>query len=216
MWALILTIVVFLSISGICLGGERSNEAGEIKMLTESEGRLLIQVARDAIKAKLFGLQFQFPEGVPLTLKEKRGTFVTITIGGQLRGCIGHILPVTSIIEGVRENAINAAFRDPRFPPLSREEFDRIKIEVSVLTFPTPLKYKDHQDLLNKLRPNVDGVIIKKGFHQATFLPQVWEQLPEKKEFLTHLCLKAGLEPDAWKQGGLEVQTYQVQAFHEE
>jgi len=217
MWVTLSILLIFsLFFPGQSLGQERSNDMAEVKMLTQSEGRVLIQVARDTIRARLFGLQFQLPEGIPPSLKEKRGTFVTITIDGQLRGCIGHILPVTSIIEGVKENAINAAFRDPRFPPLSRDEFDRIKIEVSVLTFPVPLQYKDAQDLLNKLRPNVDGVIIKKGFHQATFLPQVWEQLPEKKEFLTHLCLKAGLEPDAWKQGSLEVQTYQVQAFHEE
>ena len=116
----------------------------------------------------------------------------------------------------MRVNAINAAFRDPRFPPLSRDELNRIKIEVSILTNPRPLEYKDAQDLLAKLRPGIDGVIIKKGFHEATFLPQVWEQLPRKEDFLTHLCLKAGLDGDAWRRGDLEVSTYQVQAFEEE
>ena len=94
-------------------------------------------------------------------------------------------------------------------------EWERIKIEVSILTDPKPLDYSDADDLLNKLRPGIDGVIIKKGFSQATFLPQVWEQLPDKKEFLTHLCLKAGLDGSEWKRAELEVSTYQVQAFEE-
>jgi AmmeMemoRadiSam system protein A len=120
-----------------------------------------------------------------------------------------------SLIEGIRINAINAAFRDPRFRPLSRKEWEKVKIEISILTEPKPLPYKDADDLLNKIQPGVDGVIIKKGFHQATFLPQVWEQLPAKKDFLTHLCLKAGLDTDAWEKEKLEISTYQVQAFEE-
>ena len=88
-------------------------------------------------------------------------------------------------------------------------------IEISILTEPKSLVYTGGKDLLNKLRPGVDGVIIKKGFHQSTFLPQVWEQLPDKKEFLNHLCLKAGLSGNAWEKGDLEVSTYQVQAFEE-
>ena len=147
---------------------------------------------------------------------ERRGTFVTLTMDGALRGCIGHIIPQESLIEGVRENAINAAFRDPRFRPLSRQEWEKTKIEVSILTEPKSLAYADGEDLLKKLRPGVDGVILKKGYRQATFLPQVWDQLPDKKEFLTHLCLKAGLDGHAWKKDKLEVLVYQVQAFHEE
>ncbi|MFN3533967.1 MAG: AmmeMemoRadiSam system protein A [Desulfatiglandales bacterium] len=185
------------------------------ELLSEEEGRLLLRIARETIKQRLFAERAQIPSEIPPTLRQKKGTFVTITIGGHLRGCIGHILPVEDIIDGVKENAINAAFRDPRFPPLSREEFDKIQIEVSVLTTPKRLEYKGPKDLLEKLRPNVDGVIIKKGTHQATFLPQVWEQLPQKEEFLSHLCMKAGLSPDEWKKGTLEVETYQVQAFHE-
>ena len=140
---------------------------------------------------------------------------MTLTIDGGLRGCIGHIVPRESLIEGIRVNAINAAFRDPRFRPLSRKEWERIKIEISILTEPRPLEYADAEDLLQKIRPGIDGLIIKKGHHQATFLPQVWEQLPDKKEFLTHLCLKAGLIGNEWKKEKLEVQTYQVQAFEE-
>ena len=119
------------------------------------------------------------------------------------------------MLEGIRVNAINAAFRDPRFRPLSREEWKNVKIEISILTDPKQLSYFDAGDLLKKLRPDVDGVIIKKGYHQSTFLPQVWEQLPKKEDFLTHLCLKAGLGGDAWNKGDLDVSTYQVQAFEE-
>ncbi len=189
----------------------------EVKTLTEEQGRYLIKVARKTIENVLLGRTEKEPEdkNLPGVFHERRGTFVTITEDGNLRGCIGHIIPRESIIEGVRVNAINAAFRDPRFRPLSPDELDKIKIEVSILTEPKPLKYKDAQDLLDKLRPGIDGVIIKKGFHEATFLPQVWEQLPGKEDFLTHLCLKAGLDGDAWRRGDLEVSTYQVQAFEE-
>ncbi len=189
----------------------------EVKTLTEEQGRYLIKVARKTIENVLLGRTEKELEdkNLPGVFHERRGTFVTITEDGNLRGCIGHIIPRESIIEGVRVNAINAAFRDPRFRPLSPDELDKIKIEVSILTEPKPLKYKDAQDLLDKLRPGIDGVIIKKGFHEATFLPQVWEQLPGKEDFLTHLCLKAGLDGDAWRRGDLEVSTYQVQAFEE-
>ncbi|MBW2339981.1 MAG: AmmeMemoRadiSam system protein A, partial [Deltaproteobacteria bacterium] len=143
-------------------------------------------------------------------------TFVTVTIDGNLRGCIGHIIPRETLIEGIRENALNAAFRDPRFPPLTQEEFDKIGLEISILTPPQELTYTDAEDLLDKLRPGIDGVIIKKGFNEATFLPQVWEQLPDKREFLTHLCLKAGLSAHSWETEKLQVSIYRVQAFEEE
>jgi AmmeMemoRadiSam system protein A len=187
------------------------------KQLSEEEGRELIKLARNTIEMHLMGRDAPAEKEVEASPKfsEKRGTFVTLTIDGALRGCIGHIVPQESIWEGVKENALNAAFRDPRFPPLSREELDRIKVEVSILTEPQPLKYKDSADLLKRLQKDVDGVIIRKGRHQATFLPQVWEQLPNKEAFLEHLCLKAGLSPDAWRHGDLEVLTYQVQAFEE-
>ncbi|MBW1998156.1 MAG: AmmeMemoRadiSam system protein A [Deltaproteobacteria bacterium] len=193
-------------------------DMAENEKLTEEEGEYLVSLARKTIEERLLNRESPGdPVPVPSgKFKEKRGTFVTLTIDGHLRGCIGHIVPQESVLEGVKVNAVNAAFKDPRFPPLSKEELEKIKIEVSILTDPRPLDYRDAQDLLEKLRPEVDGVIIKKGYHQATFLPQVWEQLPDKKEFLTHLCVKAGLNGDEWKNGDLEVLTYQVQAFEEE
>ncbi len=203
--------------------GEHQITIKEIDMadkdnFTEEDGQYLLSVARKTIEQRLLAEETQEPSEDDISAKfhERRGTFVTLTSGGNLRGCIGHIIPQESLIEGIRVNAINAAFRDPRFPPLTKEEWKSVKIEVSILTDPEPLSYSDAEDLLKKLRPHVDGVIIKRGYHQATFLPQVWEQLPHKYRFLNHLCLKAGLAADAWKKGDLEISTYQVQAFEEE
>ncbi|RJR41799.1 MAG: AmmeMemoRadiSam system protein A [Desulfobacteraceae bacterium] len=186
-------------------------------VLTEEEGKHLLSVARKTIEERLFN-QEKGPssdQSDSPRYKEKRGTFVTLTIEGGLRGCIGHIIPQETLIEGVRINAVNAAFKDPRFRPLTPKEWRNVKIEVSILTDPAPLPYSDAKDLLSELRPGKDGVILKKGFNQATFLPQVWEQLPKSEDFLTQLCYKAGLNGDAWKREKLEILIYQVQAFHE-
>jgi len=197
--------------------GVKEVEMTETAKLTEEEGLYLLDVARKTIEKRLFDRAEQDLEDSDLSPKylEKRGTFVTLNKDGNLRGCIGHILPQEALIDGIRENAINAAFRDPRFNPLSKEEWDSIQIEVSILTEPRPLEYSDVDDLLKKLRPGVDGVILKKGYLQATFLPQVWDQLPDKEEFLTHLCVKAGMDAYSWKKEKLEIMTYQVQAFEE-
>lgn len=185
--------------------------------LTEDDGKHLLGVARKTIHQALFDQKEdkQTEEVLNPVFTEPRGTFATLTINGNLRGCIGHIIPQESLIEGIRINAINAAFRDPRFAPLTREEWENVKIEISILTYPKPLSFSDADDLLEKLRPGTDGVIIKKGICEATFLPQVWDQLPEKEHFLTHLCLKAGLKSDEWRKGDIKVSTYQVQAFEE-
>ncbi len=187
------------------------------KWLSEDEGKYLLGVARETIKNKLGGIeepQINWKE-IPEKFQERLGTFVTITIEDSLRGCIGHIIPRESLIEGIKENAINAAFKDPRFHPLTKEEFERIEIEISILTSPQELSYAGAEDLLKKLRPGIDGVILKKGFYEATFLPQVWEQLSKKEEFLSQLCMKAGLSSDSWKKENLQVSTYQVQSFEE-
>jgi len=196
---------------------EGYKKMGTAKKISNEEGNFLLNLARETIKTELD--KKKIPpiewENISDTFKENLGTFVTLTIGGNLRGCIGHIIPRETLVEGIKENAINAAFRDPRFPPLSKIEFEKIEIEVSILTYPEEILYKDANDLLNKLRPEIDGVIIKKGFYEATFLPQVWEQLPRKEEFLSHLCMKAGLPANSWKNEKLHVSTYQVQAFEE-
>ncbi len=229
-WSPLILPTLFILVLGIGAGSdaEETRALDETKVrekammdagkLTEEEGKHLVEMARKTIEKALFNPKnkseldpVKFPK-----FQERRGTFVTITMNGALRGCIGHIIPQESLVESIRVNAMNAAFSDPRFRPLSQSEFEKIKIEVSILTEPTPLAYTDANDLLGKLKPGTDGLIIRKGYHQATFLPQVWEQLPNKKEFLTHLCLKAGLAGDAWVSEALEVHRYQVQAFEEE
>jgi AmmeMemoRadiSam system protein A len=187
--------------------------------LSEEEGKELLKAARETIRNALLekqGGEKEAGTAVSSKFSEKRGTFVTLTIMGRLRGCIGHITPQEPLVEGVKTNAIQAAFHDPRFRPLSMDEFDQVRIEVSILTEPQPLPYSGADDLKKTLRPGTDGVIIKKSYRQATFLPQVWEQLPDTESFLTHLCMKAGLEGDAWRHEQLQVLTYQVQAFEEE
>lgn len=201
-----------------CLKTAKERDMPESDRLTEEEGKYLLSVARKTIENaihKRTGQAGSDEEKLSARFSEKRGTFVTLTIDDCLRGCIGHIIPQESLLEGIRVNAINAAFRDPRFRPLSEKELEKSKIEISILTEPVSLQYADAEDLLGKLVPGRDGVIIKKGLRQATFLPQVWDQLPDKRAFLGHLCLKAGLEEKAWMKEGLEVSTYQVEAFEE-
>jgi AmmeMemoRadiSam system protein A len=144
-----------------------------------------------------------------------QGTFVTLTIGGNLRGCIGQIIPDEPIVDTIRDNALSSAFSDPRFNPMQQGEFSKIDIEISILTYPQSVQYKNIGELLDVLEQNVHGVILRKGFHSATFLPQVWEDLPSKEEFLSHLSIKAGLGNDAWRKGDLAVQVYTVEHFNE-
>lgn len=189
--------------------------------LSPQQGQLLVELARQILMERLGKRVSQSNiDSLNTALKDpcfqkSCGTFVTLKINGQLRGCIGNLSSNDSLLSGVRRNTINAAFHDPRFAPLSASELDRIEIEISILTEPKPLNYRNTTDLLEKLRPKVDGVTICLGHASATFLPQVWEQLPEPQDFLTHLCMKAGLAADAWKNRKLDVSTYQVQYFEE-
>jgi len=187
--------------------------------LTQKLGQALVALARNSI-AERIALNFQVDESLDDLLEDKRlkvksGTFVTLNKKGSLRGCIGNLIPSETIIESVKRNAINAAFHDYRFDPLTPKELDDVEIEVSILTEPEPLKYEDPADLISKLKPGEDGVIIRCGASRATFLPKVWEQLSEPQDFLNHLCLKAGLAADAWLTSKLEVLIYQVQYFEE-
>jgi len=149
-------------------------------------------------------------------LHEQGSSFVTLTIDGQLRGCIGGLEARQSLAEDVRQHAVAAALEDPRFPPVTQDELNGIQIEVSRLTRPHPLEYKDAEDLLSKLRPHVDGVILRDGmYHRGTFLPQVWEKIPDPAEFLNNLCYKMGLSKNLWRNKHLDVLIYQVEEFHE-
>lgn len=194
----------------------------EPEQLSSEEGRKLVELARLTISRSLNQpIGAATAEKMAGTLnapayQEKRGVFVTLHKQGQLRGCIGSLIGYRPIVEGVREHALNAAFNDPRFRPVTADELADLDIEVSILSEPTPLTYRDGADLLAKLRPGLDGLIIRQGGASATFLPQVWEQLPDPEAFLSHLCQKAGLPPLEWRQGRLEVLTYQVRYFAEE
>jgi len=201
-------------------GSSMQNNTVSPLHLSKDQGQALVRLARRTIMERL-GQKTSGDESDNLTdscFKEMRGTFVTLTIKGKLRGCIGSLGATESILDGVRRNAVNASFNDPRFSPLKADELDQVDIEISILTEPQPLEYQDSADLLSKLRVNVDGVILRKGSASATFLPQVWEQLPQPEKFLSHLCEKARLSDDAWKneKEKLEVLTYQVQYFEEE
>lgn len=180
--------------------------------------RALLRVARQAIKDYLLTKKKIYPQRSDFADEEfwkEKGTFVTITIDGNLRGCIGLIMPSKPLILDIYDNAINSAFRDPRFYPLKNEEFDSIKIEISILSVPKEIHFNDYKELLDKIRPGIDGIIIRKGYYQATFLPQVWEEIPNKIAFFEFLCQKAGLNKDCYKDKSLEVQSYQVENFDE-
>jgi uncharacterized protein len=187
------------------------------EQLTYDEKIILLKLARQAMESGVRGEslpRLELAEISP-TLRAEGASFVTLTVQGNLRGCIGALVPYQPLAEDVREHAIAAAIEDYRFPPVQVNELKTIAIEVSRLTWAVPLEYSDADDLLAKLRPNVDGVIIKDGYRRATFLPQVWEKIPDPAEFLSDLCLKMGAQPDRWKQKHLDVLTYQVEEFHE-
>jgi AmmeMemoRadiSam system protein A len=184
---------------------------------TREERRYLLQLARQTIQARLMGAAAPAPdpEKLPKKFLEPRGCFVTLTKLGDLRGCIGHIIAQEALYKAVMDNAINAAFRDTRFDPVEAGEEPRLEIEVSVLTAPAPLAFDSPEDLLAKLKPRRDGMVLQIGRRSATFLPQVWEQIPEKEEFLAHLSRKAGCAADAWKGQNVSVSIYHVEAFKE-
>jgi AmmeMemoRadiSam system protein A len=195
--------------------------ANQTDSFTEEQGQILIRLARHVIAKKL-GLAVDREQTAQLAaalqdhaFDKHLGIFVTLHINGRLRGCIGSLTGFRAVREGVMYNAENAAFEDHRFQPLTKEEFDKIDIEVSILSEPEPLLYHGASDLVKRLRPRVDGVILKKDYASATFLPQVWEQLPHPEDFLGQLCIKAGLHPEAWRTGEILVETYQVQYFKE-
>ena len=192
----------------------------------------LLTLARQTLQAYFENKKPLIPDEIKQKYSKKQACFVTLTKQDELRGCIGSLQPRQELYKDVIENTISAAFHDPRFFPLSKEELKQIKIEISILTIPKKLIYSNAQDLLKKIN-NKQGIIIRQGFNQATYLPQVWEQLPNKEQFLCSLCVKAGLMPDCWKsqkseisddyqkssrflkKANLEVQVYEVEKLQE-
>jgi AmmeMemoRadiSam system protein B/AmmeMemoRadiSam system protein A len=181
------------------------------------ERKFLLELARTTLARVVTNgnLPEVSAKGVPPKLAETKACFVTLTENGELRGCIGNILPQEPLYQALVDNARNAATRDPRFQPVRPDEVNKIKIEISVLTEPQPLRFSSPEDLLNKLQSYEDGVVLQIDSRGATFLPQVWEQIPDKVEFLNHLAQKAGCAPDDWRGRNVSVSIYRVEAFEE-
>ncbi len=184
--------------------------------LNKEEQEFLLKLARASFESYVKDKKTVTIKGnASEKLKKVQGCFVTLNKNGNLRGCIGHILPQEELYKCVIDNAVNAAVNDGRFNPVTEDEIKDIEVEVSVLTSPYKLEYNDSQELLEKLRPMVDGVVIKSGWHQSTYLPQVWEMFDSKEEFLSSLCVKGGASQGCWKDPNTEVLVYQAQVFSE-
>jgi AmmeMemoRadiSam system protein A len=179
----------------------------------DEAGRALIALARNAIESCLFETkEIKFDMA---WLQQCGATFVTLTKDGQLRGCIGSLEAARPLAMDVAENALGAAFRDPRFPRLAADEWPRCRVEVSMLSAPKRIEFADEADLLAQLEPGVDGIILDADGRRATFLPQVWEDLPDKRAFLAGLVRKAGLPADT-RLGRCKISRYRVAKFREE
>ncbi|ARJ67104.1 extradiol dioxygenase [Magnetospirillum sp. ME-1] len=177
---------------------ESMTEADEIK----AAGRALTELAWASIRHGLdTGAPAAPPSDRPGILARPGAVFVTLNRGGGLRGCIGSVIAWRPLAEDVVDNAFKSAFKDPRFPPLAPEELEGLSLSLSVLTPPVPMAFRDQEDMLEQLRPRIDGLIIEDGAKRALFLPSVWEQLPDKHQFLAHLKAKAGMPKDHWSPG---------------
>ena len=185
--------------------------------ISEEDQRFLLELARKTLKAELGDGLVQPPDEtkLPKELLLEKGCFVTLNENNNLRGCIGHILPQEALFKCVMDNAINAAIHDPRFNPVNELELDKIQIEISILTVPEALVFSSPTELLNKLVPMRDGVVLESGNHGATYLPQVWEMIQGKEDFLSELCKKGGASADCWKDPNTKVFTYHAQVFGE-
>lgn len=181
--------------------------------MADDRGGIMLAIARATIASRL-GNVVTVDESAPW-LSEWGACFVTLTIHGGLRGCIGSLEPHRTLLQDLKQNAEAAAFRDPRFPPLGERELKYVRVEVSLLSPVTPLPFLDEADALSQLRPGVDGVILEWRQNRGTFLPQVWEQLPTHQEFFCHLKMKAGLPRDFW-DNNIRIYRYTVEKYREE
>lgn len=176
------------------------------------DGLILLKLARGSIESA-FGTPEPFIENTPW-LQEAGATFVTLTEHGDLRGCIGSLEAWRPLRDDVCQNALNAAFRDPRFPPLKKSELDALLVEVSLLSSQQPMTFSSEDDALTQLRPGIDGLVFQTGNHRSTFLPQVWEQLPTPRQFMAHLKRKAGLAENFWSPD-VKLYRYTVEKWKE-
>ncbi len=185
--------------------------------LNQAEQDQLLKIARQALVASVQGkpLPALPMTDLPPSLTKNGASFVTLTISGQLRGCIGALQAYQPLAKDVQEHTVAAALQDFRFPQVRPTELPAIEIEVSILTPAEPLEYDSPDDLVRKLKPGEDGLVLSDGYRKATFLPQVWDSLPTAEEFLSHLCMKMGAPSNLWKKKHLDVSIYHVQEFHE-
>lgn len=183
--------------------------------ISDENKKYLQNISRQTLDYYFIGKEKFEPEieSIPTVLLEKAATFVTLTKNGQLRGCIGNILPKFPLYKDVINNTLNAAFADPRFPQLEQSELKEIQIEISVLSLPKRIVFDNPDDLISKIKVGDHGIILQSDFYQATFLPDVWKELPKVEDFLTNLSLKAGLGPDAWKNPSTEFFYYTTENF---
>ncbi len=182
-------------------------------MSIENRGQVLLPIARAAI-ARAVNLPHAADETAPW-LSEHGACFVTLTQDGELRGCIGTLQAHRPLLADIKSNAVSAALRDPRFLPLTADEFDITAVEVSLLTPSQAMEVQDENDAHAQLRPGVDGIVFEYGSHRSTFLPQVWEQLPHPQHFMAQLKRKAGLPADFWADG-IRLSRYTVTKWREQ
>ncbi|MGB5638304.1 MAG: AmmeMemoRadiSam system protein A [Sedimenticolaceae bacterium] len=184
--------------------------------LEPAQRAVLIDVARRSIEHGLAtGRPMQVaPAEYDVELRAIRASFVTLNAQGRLRGCIGRLEAARPLVVDVAENAFAAAFRDSRFPPLSADEWPEVDLHLSLLTAPEPMHFSDEADLIRQIRPGEDGLILQDGPYRGTFLPSVWESLPDPVEFLMHLKHKAGLAANHWSDT-VEVSRYRTESFGE-
>lgn len=180
-----------------------------------SERAYMLDLARRTLSSLVTNGSTPEVKDAPEKVTRNRACFVTLTKGGALRGCIGNLLPQGPLCQAIIDNARGAAVRDPRFPPVSAGEVGDLRIEISVLSEPQALPFSSPEDLLGKLKPHEDGVLLRIGSRMSTFLPQVWAQLPDKVEFLNQLAQKAGCERSAWRGKDVSVSTYHAECFEE-
>jgi len=180
--------------------------------LPSTEQRRLLTLALDSIRHGVSSgcaLNVNIQE-YPLQLQEKLACFVTLKLHGSLRGCIGHLEAIQPLVVDVSENAFAAAFRDPRFSPVRQAEVDKLELHISILTPSHPIEFDSEAGLISSLRPGIDGLIMEQGRHRGTFLPAVWESLPDPHSFLTNLKLKAGLPADYWSD---DIRMYRYETY---
>lgn len=194
-----------------------TNSTEAPQTLAPAQRATLIEVARRSIEQGLLTGQplAVIPSEYHRDLKAIRASFVTLNMHGRLRGCIGHLEAVQPLVVDVAENAFAAAFRDPRFAPLKEREWPEVDIHLSILTSPEPMHFVDEADLIRQIRPGEDGLILQDGPNRGTFLPSVWESLPDPVDFLIHLKYKAGLAANHWSTR-LEVYRYRTESFGEQ